>query len=252
MPEFIYKARDATGAAVDGMLDIDTRDGLDNYFLENNLIPIKVDEKKPKGASVSAFSFRKKLSDVDLIAFTRQFSAAYSAGISITESLQTLVGQITHVEFKKAIQEMIAKIQQGYGLTEVFSEYPYFFDPTYISIIKAGETTGQLDNALMFCANLLEKKMLHKERIKGAFLYPKIVLGVMSVVIVVIISYVIPQFAKLYAKFNAELPFTTRILIDTSNLFQEFWWLWAKVGLQLTSLFPLSTQTRPFRALSSP
>jgi len=228
MKRFAYKAIDTLGKTVEGEVDAVNEKDLESYFMKGNLTPLKVGEKKEGGESflyIVKARMARKLFESELIAFTRQFAAAYGAGIPVGRSLDLLASQTKHELFKEALEAISKKVQDGMGLTETFSKYPRFFDKTYTSILHSGEISGNLDDVLNYSANLLEKKLLHKERIRSTFLYPKLVVGMIGITMTVVILFVIPQFAKLYDKFEAPLPLPTLMMVSLSNFIVAYWWI---------------------------
>lgn len=232
MKHYAYKARDSHGKAIEGFFEALDLEGAENYFRKTNLIPISYAETQALGF-LPRFLREGKVPDIDTIAFIRQLAAAYGAGLSVTNSLDLLARQCPHKTFKRALETISSKIQQGAGLTEAFSEHPQFFDRSFLSILKSGEITGKLDIVLDYASSLLETRLLHKERIRSALLYPKLVIGMIGITLLVVIIYVIPQFAKLYERFQTQLPLPTRILIGLGELVRHGWW----VGVLLVPLY---------------
>ncbi len=237
MRKYAYKAMDDTGRSIEGQLEAESSKEVDSYFLEQNLVPLRVNEIKPHGVAAVFTSladrFRRKLFENELIAFTRQFAAAYGAGIAVPRILAMLTKQMTHKTFKESVERISEAIENGKGVTESFERYPAYFDPTYLAILSTGEVSGNLDKVMDYAAGLLEKKLIHKERIRSTLLYPKLVVGAIFFTIIIMMIFVIPQFQKLYERFGSELPLPTRILVNLSNFCQTYWW----VGL--LSLIPL-------------
>lgn len=226
MSTYQYKAIDESGKAIEGEFSGKTRDELEKYFVSNALRPLRVLEKRP-GLDLSKEWKKistKRLRDVDLIAFTRQFSAAYGAGLSIPQTLDILRAQVTHKGFQEALVNISTEIRAGKTLTEAFKPHPNYFDDHYIAILRIGELSGNLDEVLNYAASMLEKRLSHKERLKATFLYPKIVLGVIGITIGVILVFVIPQFVTFYSKFDAALPLPTQILVNSSTLVVRYGW----------------------------
>jgi len=228
MKRFAYKAIDTGGKTVEGEVDALNEKDLESYFMKSSLTPLKVGEKKEGGESILYMfqaRMKRKLFESELIAFTRQFAAAYGAGIPVGRALDLLASQTAHPLFQEALLSISRKVQDGMGLTETFEKYPRFFDKTYTAILHSGEISGNLDDVLNYSANLLEKKLLHKERIRSTFLYPKLVIGMIGITMTVVIIFVIPQFSKLYEKFEAPLPLPTLMMVSLSNFVTTYWWL---------------------------
>jgi type II secretory pathway component PulF len=230
MRKFAYKAMDPTGRAVEGQLEAASPKEVDQYFLEQDLTPLKVAEVRGEGGINGAFKrfsfrFKQKLFESELIAFTRQFAAAYGAGISVPRILSMLSNQMTHEPFQQAIRTIADQITAGKGVTDSFQKFPNFFDSTYLAILSTGEVSGHLDTVMNYSAGLLEKKMIHKERIKSTLLYPKLVVAAIFITIIVMLIFVIPQFQRLYDRFGTSLPLPTLVLVEMSKFVQAYWWM---------------------------
>ena len=234
--KYSYKAMDSAGQSLEAEIEVASEKDLEIHFTKNKLIPLRVTEK---GASVSdsgeggkrglfqgiSLWWTSRLMEAELIAFTRQFAAAYGAGIAVGRTLDLLAKQCAHQLFKKALEAISKKVQDGKGLTECFQLYPDFFNRTYVAILHSGEISGNLDQVLNYSANLLEKKLLHSERLRATLLYPKLVLGMIGITSTVVVVFVIPQFAKLYDKFEAPLPLPTQIMLQVSKVVVGYWWM---------------------------
>ncbi len=228
MKSFAYKVIDEKGQTIEGEIELNSIEELNKFFLQKALIPLKIKEKSNFWDTISdkvPLLFNRKLFDNELIAFTRQFGAAYSSGLSVPRALRLLSEQLTHSILKRALKNISSQIEQGKGLTESFRRYPKLFDNTYLAILNTGELTGNLDSMLNYSANLLEKKLLNKERLKSAFLYPKLVLGMIVITVIVLLIFVIPQFAKLFDRFGATLPPATLALITIAQTVKNYWWV---------------------------
>ncbi len=229
MKRFQYKAIDKSGQINEGHYDAPDAKDLNVFFLRQGLTPVKIEEEKEEETQRAGLSlsqrFSNRLLESELIAFTRQFAAAYGAGVPVGKTLALLAKQTPHLAFKDALHGIANKVDQGMGLSMAFQKYPHFFSATYIAILSSGEVSGNLDEVLDYSANLLERNLLHKEKIRSTLLYPKLVLGMIGITMTVVITFVIPQFAKLYEKFETPLPVPTQIMIAISKVVVNYWWL---------------------------
>lgn len=222
MPIYSYKARDAKGQAITGHFEAASAELLDQYFHQNQWIPIATQECS-KPASVR-WKLQRKLPELELIAFTRQLGTAYAAGISIVNALELLAQTVEHTAFRDALLKIVEHIQEGQGLAQSFAAYPGFFSPAYLALLQSGEISGNLEAVLFYQADLMEKRLSHRERVQSALLYPKLVIGMMVLTVSIVTVFVVPQFAQMYEKFQAKLPLPTRILIESSSLVRSYWW----------------------------
>ncbi|MBI2018648.1 type II secretion system F family protein [Candidatus Daviesbacteria bacterium] len=224
MAEFIYKARDMQGADHTG--DIKTPDirSAATLLRKKGLIVISI---KSKGVPSVKFldKFLNRVSFTELVIITRQLATMISSGLVLSEAVDILEEQQTNKTLKKALEEISQDIKGGLTLAQALGKYPDIFPKLYINLVKSGEASGKLDQVLLQMADGLEKEREFKAKIKGAMIYPAVVLGMMLVVITIMMVFVIPKLVALYEQSTIELPLPTKILIFTSNAFINFWWL---------------------------
>lgn len=222
--EFIYKARDMQG--VDHTGDIKTPDirSAATLLRKKGLIVISI---KSKGVpSIKLLDkFLKRVSFTELVIITRQLATMISSGLVLSEAVDILEEQQTNKTLKKALEEISSDIKGGLTLAQALSKYPQIFPKLYINLVKSGEASGKLDQVLLQMADGLEKEREFKAKIKGALIYPAVVLGMMLVVVTIMMVFVIPKLIALYEQSTTELPLPTKILIFSSNIFINFWWL---------------------------
>lgn len=222
--EFIYKARDMQGADHTG--DIKTPDirSAATLLRKKGLIVISI---KSKGVpSIKLLDkFLNRVSFTELVIITRQLATMISSGLVLSEAIDILEEQQTNKTLKKALEEVSQDIKGGLTLAQALGKYPHIFPRLYINLVKSGEASGKLDQVLLQMADGLEKEREFKARIKGAMIYPAVVLGMMLVVVTIMMVFVIPKLVALYEQSTIELPLPTKILIFVSNMFINFWWL---------------------------
>lgn len=169
--------------------------------------------------------FLKRVSFTELVIITRQLATMISSGLVLSEAVDILEEQQTNKTLKKALEEISSDIKGGLTLAQALSKYPQIFPKLYINLVKSGEASGKLDQVLLQMADGLEKEREFKAKIKGALIYPAVVLGMMLVVVTIMMVFVIPKLIALYEQSTTELPLPTKILIFSSNIFINFWWL---------------------------
>lgn len=222
--EFIYKAKDIQG--IDHSGDIKSPDvhSAATVLRKKGLIVISLKSKEPVGNKFLN-KFLNRVSFNELVIITRQLATMISSGLVLSDAIDILEEQQSNKTLKKALGEVSQDIKGGLTLAQALSKYPNIFPHLYVNLVKSGETSGKLDQVLLQMAEGLEKEREFKARIKGAMIYPVVVLSMMFVVIVIMIVFVIPKLITLYSQSTIELPLPTKILIVTSNLFVHFWWL---------------------------
>ncbi len=226
MPFFRYRARDKRGGLVTGDMEATDHASLESALDKMGLIPVKV---------VSRTKAQKKLPDLkslfarvpqqDLILFSRQLATLFGAGVPLTRAIFSLERQATSPVFTNIIKTMREDIEAGSSFANAIKKHPKVFPELYASMIEAGEAGGILDNVLDRLALMLEKNAENKAKVKSATLYPKIVIAAIIVAVIVLMTFVVPKFAKLYASFKVELPLPTRMLIAISNGFVSYWYI---------------------------
>jgi len=216
MKVFIYKARDGSGAVVTGELAGDSPKDVKFALADKGLIPISVSQKRVKGEGVSSL-FKKRVPIKDLLAFTRQFSALFKAGVPIDRIFETLSGQVRDKRFKEVITEIGRDVSRGSSLQSAFSKHPFYFNDIYISMLSVGEEGGSLSEALINLSSILEREYTVKNQVKSATIYPKIVVLVFIAVLILMLTFVIPRLASFYEGFHATLPLPTRLVLGASG-----------------------------------
>ncbi len=221
MNRFIYKARNKEGGIVEGEVEARDATAASKLIKNKGLVVISI---KPKLEGIGNFikRLRSKISTREVANFTRQFSTMINAGLPITDSLAILKLQ-SDEKLQGIIGRVLEDVENGESLSTAFSKYPDVFSPTYVALIKAGETGGVLDKVLNRIADNLEKNEEFKGKVKAALIYPIIVIVGMVIVGFIMMIFVIPKLLSLYTEFNVDLPLPTQILISTSNFMVQIW-----------------------------
>lgn len=226
MANFKYEAKDmSNGQIIKGVIQADSQNSAARLLNEKNLFPISVisaDEVVIAGIKVKRSS---KIKTKDKVVFTRQLSTLVNAGLPILQALDTATEQVASVSFRQLLEGIKAQVQGGSSLSKAFALHPKVFNKTYTSLISAGEISGTLDQALDRLATQLEKEQAISSKVKGAMIYPLIVLGVIMLVLVFMLTTVVPQVALLYDDLDKTLPFATQILLAMSRFITERWYI---------------------------
>lgn len=164
-----------------------------------------------------------RISGKDLVVFSRQFSIMMMANVSITDALLTIVEQTDNLKFKNVISKVAYDVDNGSFLSEALKKHPKVFSNFYCSVVKAGETSGKLDNVLEYLANETEKDYDLLRRFKGALIYPAFIISGLLIVGFVFILFVLPQMTKILEETGGALPLSTRIVIGASNFLQNYY-----------------------------
>ncbi len=223
MATFDYKARDPKGAVISGSLEAPSEDMVVAKLREQGYLIIEINrlkeaKTKGKGFNITIFS---RIGAKDLVIFTRQFSTLINSGMSLIESLVVLEKQTNNEKFSKVITALRANVESGFSLSESMIKHPKVFSKLYISLIKAGESGGILDETMLSLADFLEKEEDIKMKVKNKTAYPKFVLVFAFIVTLAIILFLVPTFKGIYDELGAELPAMTQAIIFVGDAFKS-------------------------------
>jgi type IV pilus assembly protein PilC len=222
MPMFEYTARNAqTGQIQKGQLDVPSRDEVGAYLRKNRMILVSVRET-PKAIKLSFGQPRVKTRDI--VIFTRQFATMINAGLPLVQSLGILAAQTENKTLAGVTRAVVYDVESGNTLADAFSKHPKAFTDLYVNMVAAGEAGGILDTILLRLATFLEKNDALMRKVKGAMVYPCVIICVAGVAIAVLLVFVIPTFQSMFASANMELPLPTRVVIGLSSFLIHFWW----------------------------
>ena len=223
MKKFTYEARDkATGNIVKSLVQAESESEAAKALTAQGYMPLSIKEEVEGGWLAR---FTNRISNKDKIIFSRQLATLIGAGLPLTQSLHTVFEQTANKKMQEIVQEIIADVEGGKTLSSAFGKHPEVFNKIFIALVTAGEASGTLDDALKRIADQQEKDAAMVSKIRGAMVYPGIVLAVMVAVGVFMMVTIVPQVAKLYSDMTKTLPVLTSILIGISNFVINFWWL---------------------------
>lgn len=229
MPLFEYKARDKMGELVAGSMDAPNAEAVGSELGRMGHFPVTISsaeaDEGEESEKVDPLERFQKVTNKELVLFTRQMSTLFNAGIPILGILVALQDQIGSRKFKKVVKQLQVDIQDGLSLSEAMAKHPSVFDDLYVSMIAAGEAGGVMDELLKRLASLMEREMENDAKVKGAMSYPKMVVSAMTIAVVVLMWKVVPIFVNMFEKAKIELPLATQILIATNKAFFDYWYL---------------------------
>ncbi len=225
MPLFRYKARDRHGGAIDGTLEAASSDAVAAQLLEGGMTPVDIlpaVNEKTHSLSLQAL-FPAKVTDTDLIQFSRQMHSLTKAGVPMLSALHGLAKSTRNPLLATTIAEVAQSLEAGRDLATALGEQRDIFSLFYISMVRIGETTGQLDDIFIQLARYIEKDKRTRDQIKSALRYPGFVVMAIIAAIGILNLFVIPAFAKVFDNFGAELPLATQVLMMTSRFTVTYW-----------------------------
>jgi len=220
---FEYKAKTKEGKDAKGKVEARDLASALGVLREKGMVVVEIKPvNEVSGVLGKTTTMMQKVSGDDIVAFTRQFSTMVASGLALTESLSVLEMQ-SRPAMSRVISEVLREVQGGNTLADAMDKQSQVFSGVYVSLIRAGEASGALDEVLKRLADNLEKQKEFKGKVKGALIYPVIVVIGMIAVTVVMMVFVIPKLADMYQDFDADLPWMTQLLIAVSNMFQTLW-----------------------------
>ncbi len=219
---FEYTAKHATtGQILKGSMDVPSRDEVIAFIRKNRMILVSVREAPTQ---VRLPAMRKKVSTRDVVIFTRQFATMINAGLPLVQSLNILSQQTENKTLKEITRAVVYDVEAGNTLADALRKHPKAFSDLYVNMVAAGEAGGILDTILNRLATFLEKNDALVRKVKGAMVYPAVIMSVAVIAVAVLLLAVIPTFASMFASVNMELPLPTRIVMGASDFLLRFWW----------------------------
>ncbi|KGJ94309.1 type II secretion system F family protein [Colwellia psychrerythraea] len=227
MASFNYTGRNAGGSQVKDSIDAANIDIAAEKLFKKGITPISIIAAKTghNAANTDVFEMfnNGRVSLEELIVFCRQMYALMRSGVPILRAINGMVESANSTALKKALADIGKQLEGGYTFSSALNSHPKIFDHLFISLVHVGENTGQLDQAFLKLTTYLERELDTRKRIKAALRYPSMVLIAISAAMVILNIFVIPTFADMFSRLGAELPFATRFIIASSNLFINYW-----------------------------
>jgi len=248
MPTYKFEAMDTTGGEVKDSVEATSEEEAQQkirqmgYFV-TRLVEVAGKKKEKKKGPRS----RKKgkvftlggVNNKMLVTFTRQFSTLQDAGLPVLRSLKILEHQMRPGVLKNALIDIVDDVESGSSLSEAFGKHPKCFDRLYVNMVKAGEAGGALEVILKRLAEFKEKAQSLARRVKGAMIYPAVVILVAVGILSFIMIFIIPKFEKIFIDFKLKLPWITEALINTSRWFVKYWYVLPLIPVGLWLMFKL-------------
>jgi len=220
-----YKVVTNKGKTIDGFIEArDPREAA-VYLRSKDLFPIEIVRREENKFGNLIPFIGGKIKSSDVISFTRELSSMLTSGLTLLRSLEILKNQIGNKAFADIVGGIAKDIQEGASFSKAIVKYPRVFSPIYVALIEASEKSGLLDKACGRLADTMEKQQKLNSTVKGALVYPTIVVTMMVVLAFIMMIFVVPQISKLYESMNVPLPFITSMLIQISNFLISFWFI---------------------------
>lgn len=221
MPIFSYKAKDNNKKFKTGRIVAVNEDLALKYLTNRGFSSILL--KILPQLEFKVISIFSRITGKDLVIFSRQFSIMMTANVSITEALLTIFEQTENIKFKDIISKVAYDVDNGVSLSDALKKHPRVFSNFYCSVVKAGETSGKLDNVLEYLADEIEKDYDLVKKFRGALIYPAFIMTGLFIVGIVFIFFVLPSLTTILQETGGELPLSTRLVIGASNFLQNYY-----------------------------
>jgi type IV pilus assembly protein PilC len=222
MAKFAWEGKNRTGVSVTGEMDAPSEAFVLAQLRRDQIAPLRIRKKGADLAISLPFRGEKKVTQKELAIFTRQFATMIDAGLPLVQCLDILGEQQTNATFKKVILKVKEDVESGSTFADALTKHPKVFDALFVNLVAAGEVGGILDTILSRLAEHIEKAMKLAKKVKGAMVYPATIVAVAVVVTIILLLYVIPIFAKMFADFGQELPGPTQVVLSLSAFTRKY------------------------------
>lgn len=224
MAQYNFQAKNDAGEVVSGVVEADNEELALSLVSDEGYDPLSITERKVALTEMN-LDFLSRVKVKDIVIMSRQLATMVDASLPLVESLRILVKQTVNPKLKKIVSQIADDVEGGERLSVAMKKYPKVFTSFYLSIIKSGETSGQLASVLGYLADQMEKDYDLQSRIRGAMIYPAFIMSGLVVVGFLMMIYVVPRMTDILKETGAELPISTRILIFVSDWLVVYWWL---------------------------
>jgi len=222
---FNYQARTRKGEIQTGQVEASSREAALNLLQKYGLVVTLLEEAEKVPFYARKITLFERISKKDLVNFSRQLSLMFKSRIPLVQALQTISQQTKNPSFREKIISISQEVEGGTLFSQALSRYPNLFSSFYVSMVKSGEASGTLSESLEYLADHLEKEYFLSSKIKGAMIYPILILVVVLGVLIMMIYFVIPQLSTVLETSGQELPLLTRAVLSFSAAFRKFGWL---------------------------
>jgi len=229
MPQFQYRATDSDGKVLEGTIEAGEVALAVARLQDRGLIPLRVGAAEAPRSGLGSIalptiSFKRGVRTRDLLIFTHELSTLLASGLPLDRSLQILAELSERSEMKRVVAEVLQSVQRGKSLAEALALHPKVFQPLYVNMVKAGEIGGVLDAVLHRLEDYLERADELRNEVRSALIYPSLLTVVALGSVTILLTYVLPKFAAIFAELGHALPLSTRVLLGLSAAMRSYWW----------------------------
>ena len=219
MATFTYTARSFAGEMRTATLEAASRDDVIAQLRRQRLNVVKIDEATPKKPKRGHIKMR------DIVILTRQFSTMINAGLPLVQAMTILAEQSQNKTLSEIMRKVVFDVESGNTVADALAKHPQAFSNLYVNMVAAGEAGGILDTILMRLATFMEKNDALIRKVKGAMIYPGVIMTVAAIAVTVLLIFVIPVFENLFASAGLALPLPTRIVMGASRFLKGYWYI---------------------------
>jgi len=237
MSTFVYKVRDRSGKIFTGNMEGDNRSSVVSRLREMDYFITSVSEKRGNILLSKQINLFQSIKLRDLTLFYRQFATMVNAGLTLVNSLDILIEQVENKALSNNIKVVKSDVEAGSTLADAMAKFPQVFSELYISMVRAGEIGGVLDDILLKIADLMEKDYALRQKIKSAMSYPSFVAGAAVLMTIFMLTFILPQFVGVFAQFGGKLPALTQFFVTLTYLFNRYWYIFFAVFAALVAAF---------------
>jgi len=225
MSLYTYTAKSGPNKILKGSIEAESQQQAINKLTQLGLFPLSVVNEQLSLSGQGRSRRAPKISNKDLVQFTRQLSTLIDSGVNIVDALNIVTSQINNKYFKLILKDISGKLKDGKPLSEGMGLYPKLFPGVYTAMVRIGEISGGLNSSLKNLADFMEKEEEFKNSLISSLTYPFFVLFVGVLTVVVLLMFVIPRLVSMFDDMGQALPLPTKILINTSGFLRQYWWL---------------------------
>ena len=234
---YTYKALDRSGASTVGELSGESQSAVAAQLRLRGLTVVDVSEKKTSAMDVDLFASLKRVKPAEMTVLARQMATMVSSGLSLLRALNVLEEQTPNPLLKSVIGEVRGDVETGLSLSQAMAKHPKVFNRLFVSMVQAGESGGNLEEVLERVAVQLEKDDHLRRTVKSAMTYPTMIAGFAVLVLVAMITFIIPIFARMFDDLGGKLPPLTQFMVDLSAAMRSFWYVFLLVPIVATIAF---------------
>ena len=232
MPEYLYKATTLTGQTVEGLMDGKDEETVVQGLHQLGYIPIRITSVQEKGATLRLSSILpKRVGIKDLLLFTQELSTLISSGLPIDRSLTILSTLTENEKLQETVKDVLKKIEGGNSFAEALGNHPKIFSKLYINMVKAGESGGFLETILSRLAQYLQSTKEIRDTLVSVMIYPLILTIVSGISIIILMTFVIPRFGRIFSDMGQAIPLPTQVLLSISDWVRGYWWVGLGIGV---------------------